>query len=1007
MSLHRVWQNLVRRLKRPEPATRRRPGKRTRLLVEVLEDRVVPTNFFVSTLGVDDTAHGSAAAPFRNIQFAINQANNGDRIHVATGTYGYNAAVDSLSGFLHINPAVIEIADKQLSLFGGFDNTFTQRDSNAFPTVIDGGGQFQGAYFLAGGVDTSVAMDGFTMQNGVSRPQSQLGGLEAVYAFGGGMFINDAARPTTAGPYTLSNMIFKNNQAIAANSDVGGNAAGGALGLRFVNNITLQNVAFDSNTSQGGAGGTSGGGGLGGAIHADQSTVTGFGVTFTNNRALAGAATGDGKTATGVTADALGGAVAVQVNASVNFQGVIATGNVAIGGNAATNAGIGFGGAFYAEDATISLTDGNLRGNIARGGTATNGGQGAGGAVESLNSTVVLNRVQVVVNSAQAGNGSASTSAGGGGLYFTRIGKTDSTFIALTNTLVADNSVVFTGPVPATVGGGGGGIWFQGVNANLTQCTIANNSLTAPLAAGVAMILIDSDVPKTTVGLSYSIVANHANGGSGSAAVSVGQGVSSGGNNAITYNTVMYSGNAHDDNSAGGAAGTFNGLASVIHARNVAFVSPGAPAEDYHLQAVSPAINMAVGSATTLDLDQNVRTPPPDLGAYEFTPPPLARTSVGVFDPSTATWYLKNRNSKGAPDYPPFAFGGPNWFPVVGDWDGNGTWTVGVVDPTTETWYLRNSNSAGGPSYAAFQFGAPGWIPVVGDWNHTGHTGIGVFDPSTGIWYLRNEVGPGAPDAGSFAYGAPGWIPLAGDYDGNGTFTVGVVDPTTETWYLRNENSSGAPDAGQFAYGAPGWKPVVGDWNNDKKFTPGVFAPNEQWYLRNENSSGGPDAGSFLYGAGTWTPLAGDYDGLAGELAAGGEGPGAAPISSGDLGGIVAAALTKLANEGTDPALLGRLAAAQVQLTHFGNGTLGLASAATNRIYIDDDGAGYGWFVDPTPLQDEEFSGGVALSGGPAAGRMDLLTVVLHEMGHLMGGDDVDGGDGLMAGTLPVGVRRS
>ena len=35
----------------------------------------------------------------------------------------------------------------------------------------------------------------------------------------------------------------------------------------------------------------------------------------------------------------------------------------------------------------------------------------------------------------------------------------------------------------------------------------------------------------------------------------------------------------------------------------------------------------------------------------------------------------------------------------------------------------------------------------------------------------------------------------------------------------------------------------------------------------------------------------------------------------------------------------------------------------------------------------------------------DLLTVVLHEMGHLVGADD--GGDGLMAAVLPEGTRRT
>src|SRR5947207_2778144 len=128
---------------------------------------------------------------------------------------------------------------------------------------------------------------------------------------------------------------------------------------------------------------------------------------------------------------------------------------------------------------------------------------------------------------------------------------------------------------------------------------------------------------------------------------------------------------------------------------------------------------------------------------------------VGAFDPTTATWYLRNENSAGGADAGVFVYGGVGWRPVVGDWNGDGVTTVGVVDPNG-VWYLRNENSAGPPDVAApFAYGAPGWIPVVGDWNGTGHTGIGMFDPSTGTWYLRNEDSPGPPDAGVFRYGAP------------------------------------------------------------------------------------------------------------------------------------------------------------------------------------------------------------------------------------------------------------
>src|SRR5205823_3913371 len=115
----------------------------------------------------------------------------------------------------------------------------------------------------------------------------------------------------------------------------------------------------------------------------------------------------------------------------------------------------------------------------------------------------------------------------------------------------------------------------------------------------------------------------------------------------------------------------------------------------------------------------------------------------GVFDPATATWYLRSSNTAGAPDSGPFQYGAPGWTPVVGDWNDDGTFTVGVVNPLgpggTLQWFLRNSNSSGTPDFTPFTFGLSGWRPITGDWTGQGMTTIGAVDPSTNTWYLHNS----------------------------------------------------------------------------------------------------------------------------------------------------------------------------------------------------------------------------------------------------------------------------
>jgi hypothetical protein len=82
-----------------------------------------------------------------------------------------------------------------------------------------------------------------------------------------------------------------------------------------------------------------------------------------------------------------------------------------------------------------------------------------------------------------------------------------------------------------------------------------------------------------------------------------------------------------------------------------------------------------------------------------------------------------------------------------------------------------------------------------------------------------------------------------------------------------------------------------------------------------------------------------------------------------------------------------------------------------DTVLIDIDAAGHGWFVDETPNDDMEF--GVELGDGEklatadseAYGQMDLLTAVMHELGHVLGLSHSDN-QGLMAESLDAGVRR-
>jgi hypothetical protein len=152
------------------------------------------------------------------------------------------------------------------------------------------------------------------------------------------------------------------------------------------------------------------------------------------------------------------------------------------------------------------------------------------------------------------------------------------------------------------------------------------------------------------------------------------------------------------------------------------------------------------------------------------------------------------------------------------------------------------------------------------------------------------------------------------------------------------------------------------------------------------------------------------------QLAAGGQGGGGAgviAITPDQVAAVLPAAVARWAAAGLSAADLARLQAATAQVADLPEGYLGAAEMSGDTITIDLDAAGYGWFVDATPGDDAEFTavtaGGLgAGADSPAGGRMDLLTVVMHELGHVIGLDSRFASDpsDLMAAYLGTGDRR-
>src|SRR5262249_4835115 len=118
-------------------------------------------------------------------------------------------------------------------------------------------------------------------------------------------------------------------------------------------------------------------------------------------------------------------------------------------------------------------------------------------------------------------------------------------------------------------------------------------------------------------------------------------------------------------------------------------------------------------------------------------------------------------------------------------------------------------------------------------------------------------------------------------------------------------------------------------------------------------------------------------------------GAGTASLTDSLLQPVVDAAIARWAGAGLNAQQISTLRGVTVQVGSFLDGpTLGLESGGA--VWISPNAAGWGWFTGAT--------------ASPTPGRMDLLTVVEHELGHVLGFEH-SAGPGVMEPTLAPGVR--
>ena len=116
-------------------------------------------------------------------------------------------------------------------------------------------------------------------------------------------------------------------------------------------------------------------------------------------------------------------------------------------------------------------------------------------------------------------------------------------------------------------------------------------------------------------------------------------------------------------------------------------------------------------------------------------------------------------------------------------------------------------------------------------------------------------------------------------------------------------------------------------------------------------------------------------------------------------------------NESDDPACIKMF---NLTIEGLPNGALGevRGNGGDAKITLDDNAAGHGWFIDVTPGANEEFlptsnpNVWVARPGSAAARKMDMLSVLMHEYGHVLDLEHSADARDAMASVLQSSVRK-
>ena len=225
------------------------------------------------------------------------------------------------------------------------------------------------------------------------------------------------------------------------------------------------------------------------------------------------------------------------------------------------------------------------------------------------------------------------------------------------------------------------------------------------------------------------------------------------------------------------------------------------------------------------------------------------RDDVFLYHPSIGLWYRCVSPADPATGFVySYGYWSPGWTVYTVDWNGDAKTDLFLYNKTNGSWYQATNID---PDPAAWSYSPGSWMPEwdvhPGDFNGDGKSDMFLYQPGSGTWYVAMNA------AGGFSYTlgwwAPGWTIHTGDFNGDGATDLFVYNSTNGGWYVCISNK-----AGYFSSYYPGnwanvWHVQVTDFNNDGKADVLLYYPfYGAYYLCVTQST----PGSFAYYPGSW-----------------------------------------------------------------------------------------------------------------------------------------------------------